>query len=912
MAHTITIGDNPKATAQIQASLIQSDVETGAAQPPGDHVVYHDPGPNAPDTWKSPAEVNATGKASCNSIVRAAAPFVPGGVSHVGVAESTDPKTGDKVQHAFLVAAPKPGDPAISVDADGKAVGGIPASRIVDPSVARGMAAPPTSLYQAAALAPVKLPASAATAPAPTRAAAGEGYQGTTRLHTPATSAGAAVAEASQVAGRAVVPPPEHVPRPAEELYPGHPILTGIGTAEQWLSSTPEWRTSAGMLRNWYDGLGKIVLGEAPVALPGDPAVSAEMRESAKQIRGFVELLKRVEDKIPGAAEQLEAVKVALRRGPAEGKAVATDAIRSVVAEVDAMAPGVVPAHVREALVQAPPLVEAASPAEVDAAPATVAATALWLMLPNSEGPNRESTSFPLDLALTMTVGQLLGERWAVGYPDDDYRRTLPRPEPDPRLGAPAPATASAGGMPGMGSGGGPTASATPASTSIARPLGGGGEAPAAPSASLTSTASAGASMPRGRGGFPGTAGLPGGGRWWERGGEDEEIIAGGDDEEVVSEAPGVVDVGGDLVFTGGEDQGADLLGGDLLYQEPVVSEEVVEEPAVTETVEAMPAEEVVDEEVITEGAPRVSWWRKLFGLGPAPRPARVFERGVAAPVADRCVVNNRDGTVTTLFPDDSYRLTRGGVLIRRGTDPGGFARCRRYNGRSVGGAGAGAWWEVEPARYGRLPVRPGTRPGTQIPAAQPGVRPLRRPGAAPPVNRNAPGYSASALRAERAQRDAAAGGDVNRAYTAIQKYGKPGVRLAGWGGFWQAHGWDRHTASRELTAAIRAYRRDPLVRAQLASGGTVYGFNLGELRAAMQGLDNGSGDPPLSGWNGDEPAGPWEDGPLAGPGWWVDGPAAPAPQASILLATHQTKDPALRGVHFGGYASECNVCRAR
>src|SRR6185437_10752602 len=225
MAHEITIGDNPQASAEIQASLIRSDIQTGQAQPPGDHVVYHDPGPSAPDTWKSPAELNASGKGSCNSLVRAVAPFVD--ASHVGVAETTDPKTGETVQHAFLVTAPQPGQPTISVGADGKATAPIPADRILDPSVARGMnggKAPPLSLYQSAALAPINPPGkpdlSHVTAPPTSRAAEGNAYSGATRLSAPATTAGAAVAAASQIAGRAVTPPVEHVARPAGELYP--------------------------------------------------------------------------------------------------------------------------------------------------------------------------------------------------------------------------------------------------------------------------------------------------------------------------------------------------------------------------------------------------------------------------------------------------------------------------------------------------------------------------------------------------------------------------------------------------------------------------------------------------------------------------------------------------------------------
>src|SRR5579883_832447 len=124
MSHDITIGPAPETRAAMQAALIRGDVTSGNAQPPGDHVRYEDKGDHGPSRWPNPAEVNGCGKGSCNSLPRAAAPFVD--ASHVGVTKDGT--------HAFLVTRGKPGDSAIAVGPDGHAVSEIPAERIKDVS----------------------------------------------------------------------------------------------------------------------------------------------------------------------------------------------------------------------------------------------------------------------------------------------------------------------------------------------------------------------------------------------------------------------------------------------------------------------------------------------------------------------------------------------------------------------------------------------------------------------------------------------------------------------------------------------------------------------------------------------------------------------------------------------------------
>lgn len=826
--HEITIGDDPQASAKEVATLIRSDVKQGTAEPPGPHVAYAD-GPVS--QVKSPAECNADGTGACATLARATAPHVD--ASHVGVAETTTP-SGAKVQHVFLATAPRPGEAPIVLDADGKPVAPVPASRILDPSVSRGMPAPNANLYQGATYAPIWPPGepdlSHVHAPAPTRAAEGNAYSGDVRLHTPATPEGAAVATASQVAARAVQPPADHVARPVSELYPGHPVLTGVGKTEDWIARQPPFRATAGMVRAWYDALGHVAAGLLPpgTALPDDPKLSAREAEAARQLRGFLELLFQHDAGQPGAAEKLERVQKAVVSVPGA----AGDAIRTVVGEADAMLPGVVPAPVRAALVQAAPALDEAPTAVTQPPsrpllppppPPRRAAGLTWLRLPGWSG-DREPTNLPLDVALSVAISlpDTLGE-WAVGCPGDEYRRPEPPRQIDAHMGA-APAADA------------PTSAAASDAS-----------APAAADANATPSPFT-APFETGATGEGATAG-----NWW-----DAPAGAG----VVLSEdgVPPLVDVEEteipplmDVVAPLGE---IDLFAPAPAIAAPPVVEEVIEEPVVEaarpwwETVvqdverpfrwswhtRRRPGVEVVEEPA---AAPRGSWRERWFGR----------ER----PAMPATPARGRPGVLGT--PANVGGHPANAIDPRTGLTYGREALGGRSSSRVT--PGTRGTLTTNSAIFPRSPASapPGSdsnqSPGTLQAGAQleymgdGGVYGGHRWSHVRILSGGmAGGAGAFSAAAQRRPSDGWLWDDYVRwspSASTSRATTRGDVPIRGVAPGWYGYGGDRSTDSRPLTAAIRAYRSDPVARAQLLAGGTVYGLTLGEIRAALEGREEPS-----------------------------------------------------------------------
>lgn len=499
MAHEITIGPNPAATADIQAALIRQDVTEGTAQPPGAHVQYEPPRSDGKDVWKSPAEVNATGKASCNSLPRAEAPFVD--ASHVGVAQLKTP-SGETVNHAFLLLAPKPGEPAVKFGPDGKPTTPIPPSRIHDPSINRGAnAGKPLDpeLVANASYSPIwpkhRQDLSHVHAPPADRAAEGNAYQGAPRGHTPQTEAGRTVAAAAHLAARNVTPPVTHRPRPIEELYPGHPVLSAVGRAEDRVKGWLGWQTTPRMAREFGEGLITLAQGTIPAELSSDLRITPDHAAAAKVLHDFLILLKDAQAGIPAAVRKLELLGPALLE--ADPSTPEGDARLTVVSELDAMLPGVIPEDVTRHLSRRE-TIEVNGEAfdvfdgDVDVAP----------MFSMSEDDRDLDIVNPMNWALTEALGG-----FAVGHPHDGRRSPAPARDPrlgwagrgDPPLGAPAGRASGGGGSPlaptGAPKGGGsppvsiasttPLASATPSTPSSSVPSSSSPASPSTPSASL-------------------------------------------------------------------------------------------------------------------------------------------------------------------------------------------------------------------------------------------------------------------------------------------------------------------------------------------------------------------------------------------------------------------------------------------
>lgn len=457
--HQITIGTDLATSADIAAALIRGDVKSGVAEPPGDHVKYD--APAGVDKNIAPAAVNAAGKASCGPLARAAAPFVD--ASHVG-AVAVPQADGTVAHHTFLVADAKPGDAPIVIGGDGKAITPIPADRIIDPSVPKGMNGGkplPVEVYQGAALSPI-WPAhvddlSHVHAPAADRAAEGQAFQGAPRLHTPTTPEGASIAAVSHLAARNVTPPATHEPRPLTELYPGHPVLSEVGKLEDELKRTVGWPTTLKMAEQYHAGLTSIAAGVNPAPLPSDPMITDEHKRIAVALKDHVETLAKAGGGDASAVKTLEKHATGLQEPRLDAP---HDVHATIISEVDAMLPGATPAHVRQHIRARQPEIE----------PYFI-----------SLGDADRGDDFGLHIALSLAL-----ESCAVGHPTDGRRPPRPVRSLDPRMGAgPAPSVPAAGGgsanVPGSGgpggsSGGGTTPGGGPGSGGGmgGHPLGGG------------------------------------------------------------------------------------------------------------------------------------------------------------------------------------------------------------------------------------------------------------------------------------------------------------------------------------------------------------------------------------------------------------------------------------------------------
>lgn len=464
MAHEIEgvgqveIGPDPKAKAEMVASLIRQDVKTGGAQPPGDHVKFVDKkGPDKGDTaWKTPSSLNATGKGNCNSITRAAAPHV--NASHVAVVPVPQPD-GERVDHAFLIAEAKPGDKPLNIDADGKAIGPIPADRIIDPNIKHGAndGKPlPAEVYQGASIEPIwpehTRDLSHVHAPAPDRAAEGNAYQGVERAHAPATPDGVKTAEVSHLAARVVTPPIEHTPRPVNELYPTHhPVLDEVGKRIVPIEAAGKralgFKPTLSMLEQYHGGLDQISQGVNPAPIPGDPPITTEHQEAAQGLKDHLMDLAGAQRNAANGGPDASAVaslqdhvtKIADKNHPDR------DVLATRTAEIDAMIPGAVPPHITKLL---PPSEDDASPVYMPASKAPVInlerlmkhgshAFSLDLeddeeedMLPLYIEDDKEQDLGALGSAEWLTLLEALSS-WCVGHPHDGRRRA-----PPPRPGA--------------------------------------------------------------------------------------------------------------------------------------------------------------------------------------------------------------------------------------------------------------------------------------------------------------------------------------------------------------------------------------------------------------------------------------------------------------------------------------------
>lgn len=537
MAHDITIGSDPQASAEIQAALVRQDIKTDTAEPVKPAVVYKDPGPSAPDTWKSPAEVNASGEASCNSLTRASAPHVD--ASHIGVIQVKDEKGNVVRHHSFALKDAATGEAPVVIGGDGKALTPIPADRVHDESAARGMPGGtfPIEAYQGANFAPIHPPhlddLSHVHAPPADRAAEGLAHQGEPRLHTPQTEAGAAVAAASHLAARVVTPPVTAVPRPMGELYPGHPLLHAVGEGEDAVKAAVErvvdWPTTRRMISQFDGGLAVIAAGANPAPLPGDAPVGPEHVEAAKAMRshlldlGHNQLRDQDKPHDAASASRLDATIAALPQLDVADPG--HDAKATVVSEVAAMLPSTTPRHVRRALAQVP-------------------------MAPFYEhgGLDYDRESYGESLGLGLALGVALSSV-AAGHPGDGQRPERPRrgrraAGSDPSMGA----TTATGGGGGHGGGGGssplapspsPSPGGSPSGSTSGDPGGprGGGDSP--PGLPPPATAGSGdrdgyhrSEHDRKRG--DGDRGGPwlGGGFGLAGGDEDGAAVDGGDDDD--------------------------------------------------------------------------------------------------------------------------------------------------------------------------------------------------------------------------------------------------------------------------------------------------------------------------------------------------------------------------------------------
>ena len=458
MAHQIEIGPDPQAKADMTAALIRGDVKTGTAEPPGDHVKFTDQaGPDQGVTaWKTPANLNKEGVGNCNSIVRAAAPSAD--ASHVGVVRVPQPDGKEPVDHAFLIADAKPGDKPLVTDGAGKVVGPLPIERVIDPSVAKGAngGVPlPAEVYQGASVAPI-WPAhtddlSHVHAPAADRAAEGNAYQGAERLHTPETPAGVKVAEVSHLAARVVTPPVNAVPRPLPELYPGHPVLSGLAEAGKDVAAIEDaakvalervvpWKATLPMVQQYKAGIDAIAAGTNPAPLAGDPPITAEHVAAAKALSDHIVDLAGAQrhpahggpdaESVKAIEEHVETLKGGDRAEPAH------DVAATLTSEVDAVLPGAVRHEVRRHLPRP-------RRREVDD----------FELSPIFLDGDREDDFGALGSGMWLPMGEALFgalDAWACGHPRDGRRRAPSPRATDPRMGAVTAPSGGGGGAPPM------------------------------------------------------------------------------------------------------------------------------------------------------------------------------------------------------------------------------------------------------------------------------------------------------------------------------------------------------------------------------------------------------------------------------------------------------------------------------
>ena len=452
---------SPKAKAEVLATKIREEVRSGTAEPLGAHVEYEDhPGPDKGKTaWVSSATLNKNGKGNCNSTTVAAAhgveqadgTVVKTDPSHVAVVDVPQAPGKPPVQHAFLIASPKPGDKPLDVDGDGKVVGDLPMDRVIDVNVAKGANGGrplPKEVYQGASVEPIHPPhvrdLSHVHAHPADRAAEGQAYQGVERAHAPQTPEGIKVAEVSHLAARLVTPPVEHVPRPVAELYPTHhPVLDEVGKlvpAEAAGKRLLGFRVGLGHAQQYKAGLASIANGVNPAPLPSDPPITQEHREAASDLHDHLVDMAGVapgrkdgpvQASVDALAEHVVSLKDGDRSEPEH------DVRATQTAEIAAMLPGAVPPAIMQHL---PRLVDETTASTLPALPAGRVERVRYPdedddVLPLYAGDDKDEEFGALGSGMWLSLAEALDD-WGCGHPADGRRREPPPRVCDPRLGS--------------------------------------------------------------------------------------------------------------------------------------------------------------------------------------------------------------------------------------------------------------------------------------------------------------------------------------------------------------------------------------------------------------------------------------------------------------------------------------------
>jgi len=387
------------------------------------------------------------------------------------------------------------------------------------------------------------------------------------------------------------------------------------------------------------------------------------------------------------------------------------------------------------------------------------------------------------DLALSLALGEALGA-FSCGHPHDGQRPPRPRRAVDPRMGA-VTSMASAPSAPSAPSGGGGGATAAPS----------GGAAPSSPSASPPAFAGGGGGgggRGRGRGDHD---------RDWPprfgRRGRDVEVLDGGDLDG--GEAPDGGDDGEtvetevidyDSAPAAPSTQIVRVPGETKIVRVPVA---VPSAPRVVEVAAPDPGPVVVEEDA---WPPRIGRRRWGFGGGAAGG----GWRGGAGPWGGGGRAGGGVGP---------GHVSGSGVAVGSRTTPRAALSAGQGNAYDTGGHGYGS--NQAAAQSGRYGAGQSLRQAATNQAAGKGLSKAD-------ADAEAAGYRAAGLPV--AARDLAADPSLKGVDPALGY-----VRL-GW------HG-DRVVGDRRLARAIAAWRSDPLTRARLEAGGTVYGFDLGTIMAA-------------------------------------------------------------------------------